>query len=827
MAKKKVLRAVALYERLSRDDENQGESNSIVNQKMYLEDFAERQGFAPIRHFTDDGYSGVNFNRPGFQKMLEEIKNGNISTVIVKDMSRLGRNYLEVGYYTEVLFPQKDVRFIAVNNSVDSDNQMGNDFAPFLNIMNEWYAKDTSNKIRTVFDARMKDGKRCSGSIPYGYNRKPDDKQTLVVDPVASKVVKKIFELAAAGTGITAIARQLEQEHILIPSAYTMKYHPEQNNNRVFADPYRWRQGTVQDILYRREYLGHTVLRKSTSVNFKMKKRKAVDPEDMLLFENTHEPIISQELWDQAHKFLDKERRKRNVKYGELSDSHKLCGFVFCADCGARMRINVHKKKNGEPVFNFRCGTFASDHRKCSQHHVSAEALEKLLLSTIQRISWRVITDEKAFAEELQEQQKQRKAERPAKEREELKKAETRYEQLDSLIMGLYEAHVQEDLPEKQYKALMARYAEEQDDLEKKIESLRASLDKQEKEPMQISRFVEAVRRFKNPEKLTDEMIRVLVDKILVHQAHGRGKKRTQSIEIIFNFVGAVNLVETPEEREERERRAREEAEEQERKAQERARRNQRKADRERREKRLAENEGHLYPKKLCAVCGKEFWPNTVRQIYCSPECKKKHDREVLLEKRREVKGDHRFRQKKCIVCGAMFWPKTGIQETCSKECSITRRNTRQLAYYHNKRSAELIGKHAAERAAVEAENEGHPYPKKTCAFCGEEFWPMMKFQKYCSKECGKRGYEQMDKERDPAEKESHKFYKRICEVCGKEFWPSGPNAQVCSHECRLQLDRDIRAAKKKKNLQRNITVPVPMLTNGGIIHEQDQADVL
>lgn len=823
MAKKKVLRAVALYERLSRDDENQGESNSIVNQKMYLETFAEKQGFAPIRHFTDDGYSGVNFNRPGFQKMLEEIKNGNISTVIVKDMSRLGRNYLEVGYYTEVLFPQKDVRFIAVNNSVDSDNQMGNDFAPFLNIMNEWYAKDTSNKIRTVFDARMKDGKRCSGSIPYGYNRRPDDKQTLVVDPVASKVVKKIFEMAAAGMGMTAIAKQLEEERVLIPSAYTKKYHPEQNNGKTFADPYRWRQGTIQDILFRREYLGHTVLRKSTSVNFKTKKRKAVDPEDMLLFENTHEPIISQELWDQAHKFISRQRRKRIVRYSGISNSHKLCGFVFCADCGGRMKISVHYRKNGEPVFSFRCGTASSDHRKCSTHHISAEALEQLLLSTIQRISRRVITDEKAFAEDLQKQQKQREAERPAKDREELRNAETRYEQLDSLIMGLYEAHVQGDLPEKQYKSLMARYAREQDELEKKIDSLRVSLEEQEERPMQISQFIEAIRRFKNTERLTDEMIRVLVDKILVHEPQGRGKKRTQSVEIIFNFVGAVDLIETPEEQDERERKLKAEEE----KKQQRIRSNNRKARQKRKEMRLAENEGHLYQKKVCAVCGNEFWPVSAHQIYCSPECKQKRDREVLLEKRRAVKGDHRFRQKKCIVCGKMFWPATGRQETCSEKCRIEHRNTRSLAYYHEHKRTARIEKHAAERAAVEAENEGHLYPKKTCAFCGEEFWPTMKFQKYCSKECGKRGYEQMDKERDPAEKEGHKFYKRICEVCGKEFWPSGPNAQVCSHECRLQLDRDLREAKKKKNLERNITVPVPMLTNGGISHEQDQADVL
>ena len=305
MAKNQGLRATALYERLSKDDELQGESNSISNQKKYLEDYARTHEFRKIQHYTDDGYTGRNFNRPGFQKMLKEIEDGNIETVIVKDMSRLGRNYLQVGYYTEILFPQKDVRFLAINNSVDSDNPMNNDFAPFLNIMNEWYAKDTSNKIKSVFEARMNEGKRCSGSIPYGYNRLPDDKQTLVVDPVASEVVRKIFDYAAKGRGPTWIARQLKEEKTLIPSAYTAKYHPEQNNNRVFEDPYRWRPNTVADILDRREYLGHTVLRKTVSVSFKTEKRRSVDKDDMLVFLNTHEKVSDK---IKAQNKADKER---------------------------------------------------------------------------------------------------------------------------------------------------------------------------------------------------------------------------------------------------------------------------------------------------------------------------------------------------------------------------------------------------------------------------------------------------------------------------------------------------------------------------------------
>ena len=315
MAKFQGFKATALYERLSKDDELQGESNSILNQKKYLEDYAEKNGFSNIRHFTDDGYTGTNFNRPAFQEMLSEVEAGNIGTVIVKDMSRFGRNYLQVGYYTEILFPQKEVRFIAINNSVDSDQPMGNDFAPFLNIMNEWYAKDTSNKIKSVFNSRMSEGLRCSGSIPYGFNRHPEDKQKLVVDPVASKVVKHIYELAAEGMGPTAIARVLTEEKVLIPSAYTAKYHPEQSNFKAPKESCEWSNGTIGEILRRKEYLGHTVLKKSGKANFKMK-RKKIDPEDWLVFENTHEAIVDQELWDKAQKFREKERQKRKTPYG-------------------------------------------------------------------------------------------------------------------------------------------------------------------------------------------------------------------------------------------------------------------------------------------------------------------------------------------------------------------------------------------------------------------------------------------------------------------------------------------------------------------------------
>ena len=336
----------ALYERLSRDDDLNGESNSITNQKQYLEDYARRNGFTNIRHFTDDGFSGVNFNRPSFQELIKEVEAGNVATIIVKDMSRLGRNYLQVGFYTEVLFPQKDVRFLAINNSIDSNNASDNDFAPFLNIMNEWYAKDTSNKIKAVFDARMKDGKRCSGSIPYGYNRLATDKQTLVVDPVASEVVKRIFLLANEGKSPRAIAELLTEEKVLIPAAHAKEYHPEQYNGTKFSDPYLWGMSTIRAILSRQEYLGHTVLRKSVSTNFKLHKRKNTDEDEQYVFYNTHEPIISQELWDSVQK--RKKRANRTAARG--THSNRLSGYLYCADCGRRMTLQTHYSKKDRSV---------------------------------------------------------------------------------------------------------------------------------------------------------------------------------------------------------------------------------------------------------------------------------------------------------------------------------------------------------------------------------------------------------------------------------------------------------------------------------------------
>ena len=430
-------RVTALYERLSKDDEQQGESNSILNQKRFLEDFARKSGMTNIKHFTDDGYRGRNFNRPGFQAMLAEAEAGKIGTIIVKDMSRFGRNYLEVGFYTEILFPKKQIRFVAINNSVDSDKPQDNDFTPFLNIMNEWYAKDTSNKIKSIFLSRMSDGKRCSGSIPYGYNRLPEDKQTLVVDPVASQVVKHIFELAAEGLTPPAIARQLTEEKVLIPSAYTLQYHPEQCNRKAEYGCTNWNANTVREILSRQEYLGHTVLRKTIGTNFKTDERRFATDEERLVFEDTHEPIVDSELWEQAHRRL--KHATRRIKEGTHQEECLLPGLVYCADCGSKMSYQTNYYKSGEPYHSFRCSSYGNRTVNCTIHHISDKVLYQLVLRSIQRLSSHIIADERGFAEELKSKWEAQANGKPQKQKDELQIINRRLNELDRLIGSLYE----------------------------------------------------------------------------------------------------------------------------------------------------------------------------------------------------------------------------------------------------------------------------------------------------------------------------------------------------------------------------------------------------
>ena len=673
-------RVTALYERLSKDDEQQGESNSILNQKRFLEDFARKSGMTNIKHFTDDGYTGRNFNRPRFQAMLAEAEAGKIGTIIVKDMSRFGRNYLEVGFYTEILFPKKQIRFIAINNSVDSDKPQDNDFTPFLNIMNEWYAKDTSNKIKSIFLSRMNDGKRCSGSIPYGYNRLPEDKQTLVVDPVASQVVKHIFELAAEGLTPPAIARQLTEEKVLIPSAYTLQYHPEQCNRKAEYGCTNWNANTVREILSRQEYLGHTVLRKTIGTNFKTDERRFATDEERLMFEDTHEPIVDGELWEQAHRRL--KHATRRIKEGTHQEECLLPGLVYCADCGSKMSYQTNYYKSGAPYHSFRCSSYGNRTVNCTIHHISDKVLYQLLLRSIQRLSSHIIADERGFAEELKSKWEAQANGKPQKQKDELQIINRRLNELDRLIGSLYENFISGLLPEKQYKSLMKKYSTEQDSLESQVSEIQEKLEQTKASSAHIGRFIRLIKKYKQPAELTKEMTCELIDKIVVHEAVGKKPNRQQQVDIYYNFIGQFDLPLSEKEIAEARQKAEQEAAEKARRKKNRQRESNVAHQAKAKAERWAANDGHKYPKRVCEQCGKEFYPSSTRQRFCNTDCTKAHQQAEKEKKRFAEKGEHTFRQKVCKICGKPFWPSNGQEVLCSEECKTINRRQKQLAYY-------------------------------------------------------------------------------------------------------------------------------------------------
>ena len=668
MAKKEEIKITALYERLSRDDEQAGESNSIQNQKKYLEEYARQHGLRNIRHFYDDGYSGTNFNRPGFAALLEEVEAGRVETLVVKDLSRFGRNYLQVGYYTEILFPKKGVRFIAINNNVDSATPQDNDFTPFLNIMNEWYAKDTSNKIKSIFLSRMSDGKRCSGSIPYGYNRLPEDKQTLVVDPVASQ---------AEGLTPPAIARQLTEEKVLIPSAYTLQYHHEQCNRKAEYGCTNWNANTVREILSRQEYLGHTVLRKTIGTNFKTDERRFATDEERLVFEDTHEPIVDGELWEQAHRRL--KHATRRIKEGTHQEECLLPGLVYCADCGSKMSYQTNYYKSGEPYHSFRCSSYGNRTVNCPIHHISDKVLYQLVLRSIQRLSSHIIADERGFAEKLKCKWEAQVNGKPQKQKEELQTINRRLNELDRLIGSLYENFISGLLPEKQYKSLMKKYSTEQDSLESQVSEIQEKLEQTKASSAHIGRFIRLIKKYKQPTELTKEIACELIDKIVVHKAVGKKPNRQQQVDIYYNFIGQFDLPISKKEIAE----ARQKAEQETAEKAKRKKRRQRESNAAHRAKTKAErwaaNDGHKYPKRICEQCGKEFYPNSTRQRFCNTDCTKAHQQAEKEKKRFAEKGEHTFRQKVCKICGKPFWPSNGQEVLCSEECKTINRGGNSL----------------------------------------------------------------------------------------------------------------------------------------------------
>ncbi len=550
MAVKKI-KYTALYERLSRDDEMQGESNSIVNQKRYLEEYAQAQGFKNIRHFTDDGYSGTNFKRPGFQKMIAAIEAGEIDVVCVKDLSRFGRDYLKVGFYTEIMFPEKGVRFIAINNSVDSANPTENDFTPFLNIMNEWYAKDTSNKIRAIFRSRMQDGKRCSGAIPYGYRRDPEDKNHLLIDEEAAKVVRRIYQMVIDGMGSQAIANQLTADNVLIPSAYLEQSEHGESRNHSYHDPCRWNCTAVSYILDKQEYMGHTVLGKTICENFKTKKRRKARPDELIIFENTHEPIIDAETWHLVQKL----RRRTRRKLANGSYSHRLSGLVYCADCGKRLSYSSPQSqhrpdgKTYDADSSFRCPTYKSMYGECTMHYIKSSTLDKLVDEAVRKIARYVLRNEQAFLEQVRVLTSADQKHTQSEDKKELVNIKKRIAELDNYIKRLYEGNASGKIPDRQFEKLMAQYDSEQQELEERVKEIEVSIHEIQQESENGQQFVRLVQKYRDLTEIDQTALNEFIDKVVVHEATGgRTADRSQQIDIYFNFIGQFMVADTEEE---------------------------------------------------------------------------------------------------------------------------------------------------------------------------------------------------------------------------------------------------------------------------------------
>jgi len=561
MKQSKSKTITALYSRLSRDDDIIGESGSIQTQKSILEDYAAKNGFTNTVHFVDDGFSGGNFDRPSWKNMIEEIENGNVAVVISKDLSRVGREYLQTGFYTEVFFREKGVRFIAIANNIDSQNQASSEFAPFLNIMSEWYLRDASRKVKASHKARGMSGKRLTFNPIYGYILDPNDKSKWIVDPEAAEVVQQIFQLTIEGKGPCDIARIFAENKIERPTYYhytrgIINYE----NSYDMSTPYAWSGNTIAHIIGKPEYLGHTVNFRSTKESYKDKKSMANPKEDWVIFENTHPAIIDTETWEAAQRCRETKRRKDS--HGE---ANPLTGLVICADCG--QRLYNHRQPNPKTYVNekgytvtrhskdiYECSTYnltgRKFDRKCTSHYIRTAVLQVTALEAIRAASDEVRANEAEFVAKLREESAIRQEESAKVHKQKIAQGEKRIKELDSLVKRIYEDFVGNRLTEKRFVALSEEYEQEQAELEQSISKLQSELDAFVADTDRTERFIYIVNKYTDLSELTPAMITEFIEKIVVHEADKSSGERTQKVDIYLNFIGKFEIPEaelTPE----------------------------------------------------------------------------------------------------------------------------------------------------------------------------------------------------------------------------------------------------------------------------------------
>ena len=546
----------ALYERLSHDDERAGESVSIENQKRILEDYARINGFTNIRHFTDDGVRGTTFKRPGLDLMLDEIRAGNVSTVIIKDQSRIGRDVVEVGLLKRT-FDEYNVRFIAANDNLDTAN--GFDIMSiFRDVINEWYVADTSRKIKTVFKSRMEKGLRCSGSVAYGYLASKENKGDWIIDEEAAAVVRRIYQMTIAGETVTGICKTLRAEQIPIPSEH-WKRIGEPVRSAKYTDPYAWSITTVNYILKRREYMGHKILGKTVCENYKTKSTRKTALEEQHIFEGAIPAIIDEETWNTVQRLQETKRRPQ--KHSNVTNH--LTGLLYCADCGSKLthRHTLSQKKWIDD--SFVCSSYRHLTRDCTMHYIPTQKIEAAILSAIQRVSWYVQNNETDFIQRVQEAWGLRQEESIKDYRQRLTQAKKRHTELNGLIKKLYEGNATGRIPDKHFDRLLAEYDEEQTILEAEIAECQEHLDNWTADRLKTDQFIELTKRYTDFTELTTPMLNEFIEKVIVHEGEGRGNSRRQRLDIYLNFIGTFEVpaeIVTPTELEEQRREQEEKA---------------------------------------------------------------------------------------------------------------------------------------------------------------------------------------------------------------------------------------------------------------------------
>ena len=558
MSRQTDTKITALYERLSRDDDNAGDSNSIVNQKRMLEEYAAQHGFDNLVHFTDDGWSGGNFNRPSWKQLVAEVEAGHVSTVIAKDMSRIGRAYLQTGWYTEVFFRENGVRFIAIANGVDSNDQNTQEFAPFINIMSEWYLRDTSRKITAAKKLKGNAGQHLTTHALYGYRKDPEDKNHWLIDEEAAAVVRRIFRLSIEGHGPTVIAGILTREKVDRPSCYLGKRGVGNHKNTWDESrPHDWDASVVANILSKPEYMGHTVNFRTYRESYNSKRFKMRDPSEWKIFENTHEAIVDPETWRMAQRARTTVRRTDSTGV-----ANPLTGLVFCADCGEKMynhRNIARMQKEGKlpepdtglsPYDNFDCSTYFKTRKRetkvCCSHHITTKTLRTLLLDTIRLTADYALSNEAEFVEKVREASKVRQEQTAKELKRKLTRDGRRFTELDSIIKKLYESYATGRITEKRFEALIADYEREQTELEEAIATGQAELDAFNEDTLRADKFLELARKYTDFTELTTQMLLEFVDKVLVHKAEYHGVERVMAVDVYLNFIGNFDVPEPP-----------------------------------------------------------------------------------------------------------------------------------------------------------------------------------------------------------------------------------------------------------------------------------------